>query len=260
MKRITNLLGIIVGIILVSGSAWATTSVDSQWDGAGTFSVDFNAGDDSRTSLWTHGISVASGTFRATDSNNNPYTYGVDSTESQVRASVVNGIIEYSFERTDSKTSYGPAGQESYTFIDTFGTGNLDWRTQSNYASLSNSQYGFQANNQIRATGGHVIRHSLTNSMTEGAGIEVIADADTTITSMCETANGNSFTFGRGCGCYTNAKVDIVGSGSFELNVGADNEIVTDTGITATGPGATYKVISNFGSGFQFDNFALRGN
>ena len=252
-------IGILVAMLFCIGIASATTSVDTNWNGAGSFDTHFIAGDDAQADFWTNGNFI-SGSFQATDSDNNPYNYGVDSVEAKVKASVTDGWMKYNFDRTDAKSSmYGDAGQNSYTFIGSSGTGDLAWRSTSNYASLSSSNYGWQANGQIQATGNQYIFHSfyIDDSYSEGAEIKFSGIASTVITDMSEKSGKSSYTFGKGCGCYTNAEVDIVGSGTFDLNAYADNSIVTDTGITTDG---FLNIHSEFGSGFHYNNFALSGN
>ena len=256
MRKII-IVGLIAFALLASvGLVSAVTTVDTTWNGGGAFETHFTAGDDATSDFSTFGSAI-SGEWHATDSDNNPYGYGVDSTEVKVKAHATNGFIEYKFDRTDAKTSYGPAGQESYTLINTFGTGDFAWRSSSNYASLSSCNYGWQANGQIQATGVHFIDHYFSISPTEGAEIVVDADATTVITDMNEKSGSSSYTFGKGCGCYTNANVDITGSGTFDLNAYADNSIVTDNGIITDG---YLNIHSAFGTGFHFSNFALAGN
>jgi len=250
-------IGILVAMLFCIGIASATTSVDTNWNGAGSFDTHFIAGDDAQADFWTNGNFI-SGSFQATDSDNNPYGYGVDSVEAKVKSSVVNGMIAYQFNRNDAKTSYGEAGQESYTEI--WGdTASFGWKSTSNYASLKSCNYGWQSNGQITATGNQQIYHSFFNDVNDDKGAEImfIGNAVTTITDMSETSGKSSFTFGKGCGCYTNAEVDIVGSGTFDLNAYANNSIVTDTGITTDG---FLNIHSEFGRGFHYNNFALSGN
>ena len=255
-------IGILVAMLFCIGIASATTSVDTNWDGSGNFDTHFIAGDDATSDFWTGGNTI-SGEFHATDSDNNPYGYGVDSVEAKVKAHAENGFIEYKFNRNDAKTSYGEAGQQSYTLmnnmIGTGGTSDFAWRSTSNYASLSNCNYRWQSNGQIQATGNQYIFHSfyIDDSYSEGAEIKFSGIASTVITDMSEKSGKSSYTFGKGCGCYTNAEVDIVGSGTFDLNAYADNSIVTDTGITTDG---FLNIHSEFGSGFHYNNFALSGN
>jgi hypothetical protein len=260
MKKIIMAGLIAMALVGISGMASASTHFDANWNGSGSFDSHFYSGDDAEAHVWTSGDSI-SGEFHGVDKDNNPHGYGVDNTNTELRASVTNGIIGHQVDRTDSKTSmYGDAGQSSYTVIDTAGTGSLAWRTASNFASMRCCNYGFQANNQIRATGSHWIYHEMVANQDEGASIEVLADANTDITSMSEEISGKGFRFG-GCGCYTNENVHITGgSGLFALNAYADNQINTDIGISVSGPDAHYGVSASFGSEFHFNNFALRGN
>jgi len=250
MKRLIMLAIFFIAI----GGVNATTTVDMNWNGAGNFDTHFNAGDDAVVDFWTGG-SVISGEWHASDNDDNPYIYDVDTTGANVKAHVENGFIKYNFDRTDSK--YGAAGQNSYTYIDSAGTGDLAWKTTSNYAAMKNCHYNWQSNNQIQATGNHEVVHTLTANPTEWAGIHVIADANTKITSMGEEARSSGYRFGEGCGCYTNAKVDIVGTGAFDLSAYAENTIATQSGITTDG---FLNIHSDFVSGFQYNNFALIGN
>jgi hypothetical protein len=86
----------------------------------------------------------------------------------------------------------------------------------------------------------------------------VDAIGTTEVTDMCDGTWVSSYSFGKGCGCYTNANVNTVGSGVFDLYADADNQIVTDTGITVNG--GSLNVHSTFTGGFNFANFALTGN
>ena len=66
-----QLIWMAVFFIAISGVNAATT-VDTAWNGAGTFETHFNAGDDATADFWTGG-SLISGEWHATDSDNNPY-------------------------------------------------------------------------------------------------------------------------------------------------------------------------------------------
>lgn len=257
MKKLVAILAMLLTISPTMGM----TNLETHWQGSGLFDVHFTAGDDAETHFWTEGSTI-SGELYATDSNDNPYNYGVDTVEAKIKAYVENGYLEYAFKKNDNyEPMYGGAGQSSYTFIGTEGTGNFAWKSWSNYAQLRNSNYGWQNDNQIRATGNHIIHHEffIDDSYSEGASIDVSADAETNITIMCEDHWQSSFKFGKGCGCYTNAKVNIEnGSGSFDLNAWADNEITTDWGIEMSG--GHLNVHSEFAGAFHWDNFALEGN
>lgn len=255
-----NKIGILslMAMLLLAVGVSAETTVDTTWNGGGAFGVNFKAGDDAESFFGTSG-SLISGEYHAVDSDNNPYGYGVDSVEAKVNANVQNGVIEYGFRRTDAKESmYGEAGQESYTLIGA-DSAQFAWRSTSNYASLKSSNYGWQSNGQIQAQGNQQIYHSffIDEEYNEGAEIMFTGNADTTITDMSEDHSGSSYKFGKGCGCYTNAKVDITGSGTFDLNAYADNSIVTDSGITTDG---FLNIHAAFNNKFKYDNFALEGN
>ena len=255
MRKTTVVLMVLVAIAF-SSIAMAQTTTDVTWNGSGYHSIHFQSGDDATSDFWTAGDSI-NGEYHAVDQDDNPYKYHVDTTDIKVKAHVSNGYIEYKFTRDDSHTSYGDAGQESYTLIDSYGTADFAWHSNSNYARLRNCNYGWQNNNQIQATGSHYINHYLAINDHEGAGIEINADGTTDLTIMNEAHWGSGFKFGKGCGCYTNAHVDITGSGTFDLYANADNEITTDWGITTDG---YLGIHSSFTNGFHFANFALEGN
>jgi len=255
-----EIIASLVALTVMLAPVMAETTVDTTWDGAGGLSIDFYAVDDAESHFSTWGNNGIKGEFHGTDKDDNPYNYGVDTVESKVKAHIEDGYIKYKFTKNDNyEPMYGQAGQESYTFIDTYGTGDFAWRSWSNYAHLRNSNYGWQNNNQIQATGEHYIYHSFWINDYEGASITVNADADTSITDMCEDHWGSSYKFGKGCGCYTNAHIDITnGSGTFDLDAYADNQITTDNGITVDG--GHLNIHADFTGGFHYDNFALEGN
>ena len=255
MKKVTPILVMLVAVAF-AGVAMAQTTVDTTWSGSGLHEIHFKNGDDAASDFWTAGNSI-NGEYHAIDHDDNPYNYGVDTTDIKIKAHANNGYIEYKFTRDDSYTSYGSAGQESYTLIDSFGDADFAWHSWSNYAQYRSCNYGWQSNNQIHATGSHLIDHYIDNGNNEGAEIVIDADGNTDLTIMSEDHWGSGFKFGKGCGCYTNAHVDITGSGTFDLHANADNEITTDWGITTDG---YLNVHSEFGSGFHFSNFALEGN
>jgi hypothetical protein len=254
-----KIIAILTALLALSVPVLAATTVDTTWNGGGSFGTTFTSGDDAHSSFSTTGAAI-SGEFHAKDWDNNPYGYSVDNTDTSVRAQVGAGWMEYTFTRDGSYTPmYGVAGQNSYTYIGSSGTGEFDWTTTSNYAALGNSEYGFQNNNQMQATGSHDILHSISANANNGAGIAVSAVGTTQISDMCDSASGaTSYSFGKGCGCYTNAVADTVGSGSFNLFADADHQITTDTGITVNG--GSLVTHSDFTGGFHFNNFALTGN
>jgi hypothetical protein len=259
MIKMKSLITALIAIYLLAAPVLAITTVDTTWNGGGSFVTHFVSGNDAHSDLSTSGALI-SGEFHAIDYDNNPYGYNVDTTDTSTKAHVTNGNIIYTFTRDDSYVPmYGVAGQESYTYIGSSGTGDFAWHSNSNYAALGNSNYGWQSNNQMMATGNHYIDHYISANANNGAEIQVEAVGTTQISDMCDEASGaTSFKFGKGCGCYTNDNVNTVGSGSFNLDAYADNQIVTDTGITVNG--GSLNIHSDFDNGFHFNHFALTGN
>ena len=255
MLSFALLLSIGASLVAIEASATVTKV---RWDGSGEIGVHFVSDDDATNDFWTGGNTI-SGEYHAIDNDDNPYGYGIDTTDVKVKAHVVNGYIEYRFTRDDSHTSmYGVAGQESYTFIGSYyGTADFRWHSRSDYAKYQSCHYGWQNDNQIQATGEHVIHHYIDNGNEEGAEIVIDADGNTNLTIMNEHADSNGFKFGRGCGCYHNAHVDITGTGNFTMIAQADNTIDTDFGIHTDGYLSIY---AEFANGFHFGNFALEGS
>jgi hypothetical protein len=257
MKKIL-IAGLIAFCMLgITGLASAETTVETSWNGAGYLDIDFQSGDDAKNLFKTSGAGIV-GSYYAKDSDNNPYGYGVDSTKSEIKASVVNGAMEYQYYRTDSKNSmYGPAGQSSYSFLGSDGTASFAWKTTSNFAAMKSSNYGFQSSNQFTATGNHFLQHGISTENSQAIWT-INATGTSSVSHMSDEASGSSsFKFGKGCGCYTNAKVNVVGSGTYDLVANAPNQIKTDTGITTDGHLSLH---ADFSSGFSFGNFALSGN
>lgn len=256
--KMRALIGLVVICLLMTTiGASAETTTDITWDGGGEIEIHFVSDDDATNDFQTGGSTI-SGEYHAIDKDDDPYGYGVDTTDIKVKAHVVDGYIEYRFTRDDSHTSmYGDAGQESYTFIDSYGTADFRWHSWSNYAKYQSCHHGWQNDNQIQATGKHVIHHYIDNGNDEGAEILINADGSTNLTIMNEQADSNGFKFGRGCGCYHNAHVDITGTGNFTMIAQADNTIDTDFGIHTDGYLSIY---AEFANGFHFGNFALEGS
>jgi len=246
----------LIATILTSSIALAQTTLNTNWEGAGfLLAINFVADDDAELNFTTAGDYIE-GELNAVDSNDNPYNYQVDTVDSKIKASVENGWLKYSFLRTDSlESKYGDAGQQSYTFIEADSI-NFAWHSNSNYARLRNCNYGWQNDNQIQASGEFLIVHGLYKG-DYGAEIYQAGNGETKITSMSEEYWGDSFKFGKGCGCYTNAKVETTGEGEFTLTAIAPNQITTDFGVTVSG--GTLVVYAEYDNGFTFDNFALEG-
>jgi len=244
----------VLAMSILIPSSLAQTKLTTTWSGSGNFYLNFIAGDDANISFTTSGDSI-SGNAEIINYEDNPYNYKVDTVSSKIRSEVYNGFIEYFFNRTDSyEPMYGKSGQQSYTYVE----GNhatFDWSTRSNFANLRNCNYGFKNNDQITADGNFLLIHGIYKG-NYGAEIYQEGSGSTKISSMSEEY-GEGFKFGKGCGCYTNAKVESTGSGLFSLTVSAPSHIKTDFGIEMGG--GTLIIQLTYNNSFNFTNFALEG-
>ena len=255
-KLFVSLVAVVLALAVMNG-ARASTQVDTTWNGAGQYHLSFT-GDDDATNTFNTGGDLISGEYHGINSENNPYHYGVNDVDAKVKASVTNGFVEYTFDRTDSYTPmYGNAGQHSYSYVGTDGTGSLAWHSHSNFASLKECNYGWQSNDQLQANGNHYLEHDFVVAPNVGAGIVLQGSGTSSISDMSDESWKSSFKFGKGCGCYTNAEVNSVGSGVFDLTAQAPNSIDTDFGVHTDG---VLNVHSEFNNGFVFDDYALSGN
>jgi len=240
----------------------APTVVNLKWDAFGGAGIDlsFFNGDDSNMSLQSTG-SYYWGEFTGTDADDNPYNYNVDSGTFGLKANVeFGGFIDYVVNRTDSKSSYGSAGQVSTSKVfSSDGTAAIAQRTSTNYASQKNCNYSFQSNNQFQAAGSNFgILHSILNGDGDGASVSVLGSGSASVTYMSDEMGGTSFSFGRGCGCYNNCGATGTGNGVFELNAGAANSLSGD-GWTAPSGGIYLQQIV-YGGGFTVDDPYIEGN
>ena len=138
-KRILTILGLVlIAIFTFSGAALAAdpTTVDVTWSGSGHVATDIDTGD-ALAGFSTIG-EVVSGSYSSTETPNTAYPYmGVDSFAAKFQGHVVNGFMNTGSLRTDSYGSYGPAGQNSYSFVEVAdGWADMAYRTTTNFASL----------------------------------------------------------------------------------------------------------------------------
>jgi len=281
----TNTMGIMAIVMMAAMVAPAfadTTTLNTNWNGAGILDMNFTAGND-LSERFTTGGNLISGNFQATDFNNNPYGYSVDSVNSYVTAKVTGGYATYQADRTDFATHpgngenstvpymYGTAGQQLYAFVQASPDGSAEMAigTQNNYASLQAGTYGmphttngknFEAN-----ASSFIIQEQILDGNGDGANFNLIGSGSAKIDSMSSEMGGSSFNFGKGLGCYTNADLDATGTGSFNVNAWADNGLNIDKGtIVIPGGGvdngATYNLQIGYNGHFVYDNFALGGN
>jgi len=222
-----------------SGVAFADdpTTVDVDWVGAGAVGGNVNTGD--ATADFYSGGNGNVGVFRATDSNDNPYGYGIDSNSFSLDTAITNGGMAWlNVNRLTSKESmYGPAGQQSYTYVyTTDGDATLQNRSGTNFASMRDSNYGWNANDHI--TVANATNYTLTRFMNSGNGdfarLDAFGDGSADLDCMSSEADGGKVRLGWGCGCYTNADFTATGSGTFQLQAMGDTSATT-----AMAPGMT---------------------
>lgn len=257
-KRIGIAAMLLLMAAAIAPAARAATDTTFTWSGTGSFGATFNSDNDAKAQVQANGWT--SGTFYAKDFGDNPYSYGVDTTLAQLDSDILGGgNIYFKFNRMDSKVSmYGPADQWTQSYVGSSGTGGLTFRSQSNYAALVSSNYGFQSDNQFTASGGsYLIQHDLYNGANYG-GLQASGSGTMAIDHMSDDTGNTAFNFGRGAGCYTNANVDATGSGAFGL-LGFGGAGLSGNGWGMGGP-ATYSATWTFGGGLTVSNYAFGGN
>ena len=268
MKTKKKLIGIIMTLVvlaglLFSGVAFADdpTTVDVTWDGGGAVVGSVVAGDDATASFGSAGSNHI-GEFHATDYNFNHYGYGVDSCTFSLDTTITGGgVAQLTVDRTDSKASYCPAGQQSYTYVWTDdGNATLQNRVGTNYASMKDCNYGWNANDHItvdNATNYALARwvdadSSLANTNSLNfAGLVASGTGNADLDCMSSEA-GNGVRLGWGCGCFTNANFTATGGGTMQLT-GVGNNSAT----TAMAPGMAGADSFNFIANWTNSTFTV---
>ena len=244
MKKI--LLSLFISVLLIMGivgvvAADTPTTVDIDWDGAGSVNGTVVAGDDSFATFHSEG-NYHTGLFHAVDENDNPYTYNVDTCLYTMETAIDGtGWADFQVDRTDAKTSYGVAGQQSYSYVGVAnGSATLQNRSKTNYASMRDCNYGWNANDHITVTGATsytIHRYMDSDSTISGgnfASIFVYGSGNADLDCMNAEASAGQVKLGSGCGCYTNAEFSANGTGTMQLD-GVGNNSAT----TALAPGMT---------------------
>ena len=261
-EKIGLVLAALAVVLLVQTvPSFAATEVDVEWNTGGSVSISVFADDDAKSYFNTEGSHIF-GKFYAKDRNDNPYGYGVDTFDVWAEAQVDGGgYIMFWTNRTDSHESmYGGAGQKRYSFVgSTDGWAFMKFRDNTNFARLSCSEYGFQSNNQFQASGNYTIIHQLTDSDGDGMYVSLSGLGSGKVTVMNGEAWGSSWKFGKGCGCYTNAKASATGEGVFEAAGWARNYLKSDLGFELPNGGSFLLDIA-FDDGFSIDDFASEGH
>jgi len=259
-KESILLLGIAFALLVTTIPAKAETQTDVYWDTSGSVSISVIADDDAETYFDTEGTHVF-GEFHATDHNNNPYSYQVDTYDVWVQAEIKDGgYIWFGTKRTDSyEPMYGEAGQERGIYLETDDYGFVGWRDNTNYARYRGCQYGFQNNNQLQASGNYFMGIYLTDSDDDGMSVSLVGSGSGKITVMNSESWGSSWKFGKGCGCYTNAHAEAEGEGTFTAEAYGENYLQSDLGFELP-HGGEYHLSINYADGFAISNFASEGH
>ena len=251
------------GVVLADDPTTVTVDWGDGGTGYGTgwVGTTVTAGDDAISTFQTSGNGVR-GSFVATDQNDNPYFYNVDTFSAGIDAEVQSGIIEFQTDRTDSEAGmYGSAGQQSYNFVGTDGWGAMATNSWTNYASQKDCCYGhpwtpggdhfevagadtYDIVKYIRAGDGDWAQvHAWQLTPGNGGGQ---AELD----CMNSEMSGGQVKLGRGCGCYTDASFDAVGTGSFVAEAHGNNYAeVCATGWNSYGSSASVSIVAGWVNG-----------
>ncbi len=271
----------VVGLIAMSGMAFAATTIDSEWNGGGSFNVDFTAGDDFTAHFDTFGVSTE-GNLRFVDSDDNPYSYGVDTMNAFTWNKVTNGHSVFWSSRNDSKSSmYGNAGQYVESgVLATGGWAEMAFGVWTNYASMTNCQYGrvhTTSGKQFEANADYFdMYHTIQDADSNGAYVGAFGSGIAKIKLQGESSQGSAFNMGslKVCGdnCAWNnnyATFEGNGAGNFNVQGWANHEVEVgcpDCGSTLIIPGdgsensATYDLTVNYAGNFHYADFGIRGN
>jgi len=264
LKRILfSVLIAMVLLFMVGGVALADdpTTVVVNWAGAGGVGAGVDSGD-SNGGFATSGDAI-SGSFTATDSNNNPYSYGVDNFSVLLNGSVTNGYLNTGDNRVNSYAPmYGAGGQTSWSNVSVSGgSASMAYRSTTNYAAMGDGTYGYQL------PGGHnivvnAVSYLIDRLIADGRGNQgyVLATGNGSATLDCMSAGASgygSLEFGRGQGCYTDANFSATGIGGRFEATGIGNNSVTFNGMGISSGGGSLSIIANWANSFSINDFSL---
>jgi hypothetical protein len=248
MKKVLVILALVIMALAIPASAFADspTSVAVNWNGTGAIDSTVTAGTSSVHGFNTTGSSVA-GNFVVNNAGDNPYSYGVASTNSYINGGVGNGVLTYTVNRTGSYPMYGAAGQLAQSYVlANGGTAYLATGSTMNYAAMVNGTYakpktpgGYNfETNAAYFEAGSLISAGPSNDQ---AFFTAIGSGTAKINDMTNEAGAGGVQLGRGAGCYTNANALFNGIGIFTVNAVGGNNIQTGT-INANGNGTVGSV------------------
>lgn len=236
------------------------TIAEVAWDGSGVVTGGANTGD--AISGFSTGGDQISGSWTATDSNNDPYGYGVDNFSAYLNASVENGYISAGCERTDSAGMYGVDGQESWSFVGVEdGIASMAYRTTTNFAQMIDASY----KNQL--PGGHNIvvdasLYEIHRGISDGRGnsgaLNAWGEGIAILDCMVSGASGVwPLTYGRGGGCYTDAGFNAIGPGGHVEIIGEGNNSVAFPGMGVSSDGGSLTFIADWLNGVSINDGSI---
>lgn len=255
---ILTIMAIVAMAIPASVMADSPTSIVVNWAGSGAVDSTVTAGTSSIHSFSTNGGSVG-GNFVVNNAGDNPYGYGVASTNSYIQGGVGNGILTYTVNRTGSYPMYGAAGQMAQSYVSANGgTAYMATGSTMNYAAMVNGTYAQPKtpsgyNYEANATNFSIVSMVSAGTGNDQAFFTSVGSGTAKINDMTNEAWAGGVQLGRGAGCYTNANALFNGVGIFTVNAIGGNNIQTGT-INANGNGTVGSV--NFTSILNYNGAA----
>ena len=241
---------------------------------AGTIDAMFDSDDDMHTEFHAGG-GVLDSEIYFDDYGDNPYGYGVDTTEFKTKTSYSgSGYIYLDTWKTDNyEPMYGSPGQYSHTYIDSSCTGYLEWRDWANYASFKQCQYSWSMTN-FGATGDYMIDHHIEDADGDRAMVGAMGCGSADFKLQGSEAGGKNSYFNMGClpVCGDGEAWDDnyatfagTGVGQFDVHAWADHEIyVHEGGITIPGDGsddsAQYHLTVMYSGSWSYPDYGVKGN
>lgn len=264
----------------VPALAAGPSTVTVNWDGSGSVNGNVDTGD--TTTNFSVDANYAYGQFTATDSNNNPYSYGVDTNSAYVYG-YFNGGGEMSFEtvrNTSYTPMYGSAGQDVSAYVGSSDSGSMATGSWTNYAEMTNATYGktlVNSHNFTASASGESGSYTISETISsENAIAGFVAGGSGTSSAQidCMTTGAygsDAVNLGWGGGCYTNADATFTGAGTFMVGAYGSNSITTPIanasgslvsgGWTINGDGtpgsASLSIIANFVNGGSVGNYSV---